>query len=105
MGPPDLTDTDGDGFGDLVELPCRNGSHRTGSVRDKQGLPVPRDRTGLRAETMGVTQQFQTINKLGVRPPGPTWAPSFVSSNAWFYQLMSTREVDSKLFRVITNRD
>jgi hypothetical protein len=50
--------------------------------------------------TMGVTQQFQTVNSLSA-----DWTnigSAFVSSNAWFYQLQTLRSSTQNFFRVIT---
>ncbi|MEI6148253.1 MAG: thrombospondin type 3 repeat-containing protein, partial [bacterium] len=97
-------DSDGDGVWDGVELQAGTDPRSTNSVPGtNQVYMLPAIELGYVPQTMGVTQQFQYVNKMGMPAAWTNLGSSFVSSNAWFYQLMSTREVTQKFFRVITN--
>ncbi|MEI7902419.1 MAG: multiheme c-type cytochrome [bacterium] len=99
---PNVKDTDGDGVWDGAELQAGS------DPLSKESYPgtnmvtfLPAFELGYFPDAMGVRHQFQAIDLLN-NPDG--WyniGSGFVSSNAWFYQLISPRDAESKFFRVI----
>jgi hypothetical protein len=51
---------------------------------------------------MGTTLQFQSIDLLGSPSGWQNIGSPFVTSNAWFYHLISPRDAERKFFRVAT---
>jgi len=102
---PNSTDTDGDGFSDLVEVqsgsdPLSASSKPVGGTNSVVKLPAIE--LGYLPGTMGVTQQFQSVDSLG--DITSTWTnigSPFVSTNGMFYNLQSLRGASNRFFRVI----
>lgn len=97
---PNSADTDGDGISDLAEL--QGGSNplsASSKLSTNSVTMLPAFELAYLPGTLGVTQQFQSVDSLS-----STWTnigSAFVSSNAWYYQLVSGRDVTQKFFRVI----
>ena len=98
---PKNPDTDGDGVWDGAEVQAGTDPLSAASVPGtNQVVMLPAFELGYFPDALGVTKQFQSINLLG----SGTWTnlgPSFVTSNAWFYQLISPRDAQQRYFRVI----
>ncbi|MEI7437217.1 MAG: multiheme c-type cytochrome [bacterium] len=101
---PNNQDSDRDLVWDLAELQAGTDPLNPASLpATNQVYILPAVELGYVPQTIGTRQQFQSINKLGTTPPlvWTNMGSSFISSNAWFYQLMSTRDVTQRYFRVI----
>lgn len=98
---PKSGDSDSDGISDLAEL--QGGSNPLSAASKPATNSVamlPAIELAYLPGTMGVTQQFQSVDALS-----GAWTnigSPFVSSNAWFYQLQSTRTATQRFYRVIT---
>ena len=100
---PKLVDTDGDGYSDYVEV--MSGSDPLNALSKPVGgtnsvFKLPAIELGYRPGTMGVTQQFQSVDLLT-----SSWTnigSSFISSNTVYFNLQSLRNVTNRFFRVIT---
>jgi hypothetical protein len=101
---PKNTDTDHDGISDYIELQGGADPLSAASTPATNAVSIlPAVELGYLpgVGTAGMTMQFQAVDALGVGG----WTnvgPAFVSSNCWFYYLMSPREADCKFFRVIS---
>ncbi len=99
---PKNRDTDGDGVWDGAELQAGSNPLNAASHPGTNTLSfLPAYELGYFPDQMGVTRQFQAIDLLSHVPGG--WyniGSSFVTSNAWFYQLISPRDAKQKFFRV-----
>jgi hypothetical protein len=100
---PTLADSDNDGFSDLAEL--QGGSQATNnlSILDTNTVMqmLPAIELGYVPGQMGITQRFETVDALG---NGGTWTnvgSPFVTSNQFFYQLISLRDGTQKFYRVV----
>lgn len=98
---PKDSDSDNDGFSDLAEL--QGGSDplemTSGLDTNLVGM-IPAVELEYFPSTLGVTQRFQAISAMG----DSAWTnigASFISSNAFSYQLMSLRNSTQMYFRVI----
>jgi hypothetical protein len=98
---PNVSDSDYDGVSDLAELQGGSNPLSAGSKPSTNSVTIlPAIELAYMPGTMGVTQQFQTVNSLSA-----DWTnigSAFVSSNAWFYQLQTLRSSTQNFFRVIT---
>ena len=98
---PNVSDSDYDGVSDLAELQGGSNPLSAASKPSTNSVTLlPAIELAYMPGTMGVTQQFQTVNSLS-----GDWTnigSSFVSSNAWFYQLQTLRSSTQNFFRVIT---
>ncbi|MBU4460018.1 MAG: hypothetical protein KJ579_05580, partial [Verrucomicrobia bacterium] len=100
---PNTGDSDNDGNSDLAEL--QGGSN---PLDFNSTLPpnfilnmLPALELAYLPGEMGVTQRFESVNAMGT---GGGWAPAgspFVSSNAFFYQLISLRDATQRYYRVV----
>ncbi len=100
---PNNPDSDGDGLWDLAELQAGSDPLNAASAPEtNQVYILPAFELGYVPQTMGVTQQFQSVSDIGTPPGWTNVGSSFVSSNAWFYRLISPRDADHKFFRVRT---
>ena len=99
---PNNPDSDGDGVWDSAELQAGTDPLNPASLPDtNQVYILPAFELGYVPQTMGVTQQFQSVSSLGTPVGWTNMGPAFVSSNAWFYYLISPRDADHRFFRVI----
>lgn len=98
---PNLQDTDNDGYSDLAEM--QGGSDplvNTSGLDTNLVTMIPAIELEYFPGTIGVTQRFQAISAMA----DEGWTnigPSFISSNAFSYQLMSLRQSTQMYFRVI----
>lgn len=100
---PNSSDSDNDGYSDLAEL--QGGSN---PLDFASTLPpnfilsmLPAIELAYLPGEMGVTQRFESVDSMGT---GGGWAPAglpFVSSNAFFYQLISLRDATQRYYRVV----
>jgi len=100
---PKAVDSDGDGVWDGTEV--RAGSDPTSAASNPGTNTVyilSAFELGYFPSTMGVTGRFQAIDSLGITGGWTNIGSSFVTSNAWFYHLVSPRDTEKKFFRVIT---
>jgi hypothetical protein len=99
---PNVKDSDGDGVWDGAELQAGSDPTQSSSRPGTNMVTfLPAFELGYFPDQMGVTRQFQAIDLLSTVPGG--WyniGSSFVTSNAWFYQLISPRDAKQKFFRV-----
>jgi len=102
---PVLVDTDGDGYSDYVEVsnnsdPLSAFSTPAGGTNTVHLLPAME--LGYLPGTMGVTQQFQSVDSLGgITSTWTNIGSAFVSTNGMFYNLQSLRNASNRFFRVI----
>ncbi|MEI8140662.1 MAG: ammonia-forming cytochrome c nitrite reductase subunit c552 [bacterium] len=100
---PNSSDSDGDGVSDLAELQGGSNPLSAGSKPTTNSVSLlPALELAYMPGTMGVTQQFQAVTALDITSTWTNIGPSFVSSNAWFYNLQSKRNATNKFYRVIT---
>ncbi len=100
---PTLVDTDLDGVSDYVEVMAGANPLSAASTPGTNSVTIlPAIELGYVPSQMGVTQQFQSVTTLGITSAWTNIGPAFVSSNAWFYNLQSTRNTTNRFFRVIT---
>jgi len=101
---PKLKDSDYDGVWDGAELQAGTDPTNGDSAPGTNMVSfLPAFELGYFPSEMGVNVQFQSIDLLELQPGG--WVnigESFVTSNAWFYQLISPRDAERKFFRVAT---
>ncbi len=97
---PNSTDSDYDGISDLAELQGGSNPLSAASTLATNAVTIlPAMELAYMPGTMGVTQQFQSVDALS-----GTWTnigSSFISSNAWYYNLQSYRSSTQRFFRVI----
>ena len=100
---PMLADSDGDGASDLAEL--QGGSDPNSNLSN---LPtntvfqmVGAMELGYMPGQTGVMQVFQQVDAMGNGGGWTNIGPSFISSNAVQYQLISLRDTTQKYFRVV----
>ena len=99
---PKATDSDLDGYSDLLELQGGSNPLSAGSTLMTNYVSiVPAVELMYLPSTTGVTQRFQVLDSL-VSGSWTNVGPTFVSSNAWYYQLWSIRGTTQSFFRVIT---
>ncbi|MEI7900635.1 MAG: hypothetical protein WCK89_10290 [bacterium] len=100
---PNAKDTDGDGVWDGVELKAGSDPLNVDSYPGTNAVTFfSAFEVGYFPGTMGVAQQFQAIDSLDLSGGWYNIGVGFISSNAWFYQLISPRDAEKKFFRVIT---
>jgi len=101
---PNNPDSDFDGFSDGAELaagtdPLSFASNPTSKTNTVTMLPAYE--LAFLASTPGKTQQFQSVDAMSGSWTGI--GTNFItSSNAWYYQLISTRNATQRFFRVST---
>ena len=100
---PNMKDSDGDGVWDGAELQAGTDPL---SAASKPGTNMvtflPAFELGYFPSQIGVTRQFQAVDLLGSPSGWQNIGSPFVTSNAWFYQLISPRDAERKFFRVTT---
>ncbi len=100
---PKLKDTDNDGVWDGAELQAGTDPLSAGSRPGTNQVSfLPAFELGYFPGELGVTRQFQAIDSLEVPGGWTNIGSSFVTSNAWFYHLISPRDAKRKFFRVTT---
>ena len=100
---PNLADSDGDSQSDLAELQGGSNPNSGASMVDTNLVlqMLPALELGYMPTTLGITQRFETVDALGNDGGWTNAGASFISSNAWAYQLISLRDATQKFFRVI----
>ena len=99
---PNNSDSDGDGLSDLAELQGGSNPLSASSKLTTNAVNMlPALELAYLPGTLGVTQQFQSVTALTLSSSWTNIGSPFVSSNAWFYNLQSTRNTSNKFYRVI----
>ncbi|MEI7900636.1 MAG: thrombospondin type 3 repeat-containing protein, partial [bacterium] len=100
---PSAKDSDNDGVWDGTEIQAGSNPLSKASHPGTNMVTIlPTVELGYFPDTIGVPYQFQAIDLLAKPGGWYTIGSGFVSSNAWFYQLITPRDAESKHFRVIT---
>ena len=99
---PNLVDTDSDGFSDQAEVQAGSDPLNASSVPSANTVGVlPALELSFLPLTPGQTQLFQVVDAMGNGGGWTNAGSTFVSSNAFSYQLISLRDSTQKYYRVI----
>jgi hypothetical protein len=101
---PNAKDSDSDGVWDGAELMAgSNPNSSSSSPMTNMVTILPAFELGYFPDTnsFGLTAQFQSLD-FGSLGPWANLGSPFVTSNAWFYQLIATRDYTNRFFRVAT---
>lgn len=100
---PNVADSDLDGVSDGAEVLAGSDPLSSASNPGTNAVTmIPAIELGYFPQTLGLTQQFQSVSSLSGSITWTNLGSPFIASNNWYYLLQSTRSTSNQFFRVKT---